>query len=241
MIPESRRARAAAFVCLALALATGRANAAEDRFWPEFDGFYQVDPRTRVFLLGSATRAEEPDDREGKARFEDGTLGVHLDVALEPVWRTNRANADWVKDRYLWMRVGYNYVGNYHANGDRYHEDRGVLELSTREPVALGLALTGRLRWDARDIDGAYSNRYRVRGGFDRPFTVQGVSVTPYAHAEIAYDTRFDEWNRQRYQAGVEIGLTPFWRIEPYFARENDSVLNPSRINAFGLVLKYFH
>jgi hypothetical protein len=43
-----------------------------------------------------------------------------------------------------------------------------------------------------------------------------------YAQAEVFYDTRFGAWNRQLYQAGVELGITKHWRIEPYYAREED-------------------
>ena len=45
-------------------------------------------------------------------------------------------------------------------------------------------------------------------------------------------DTRFDAWNRQLYQAGVEIEITKHWRIEPYYARQEDQ--------RSGLVLKTY-
>jgi hypothetical protein len=226
---------------MALVLATGGAGAAEDQFWPEADGFFKLDDRTRVFLLASATRAEDTDSRDGATRYEDGTLGAHLDFTLRPVLRKSLRAAKWEEERFLWMRVGYNYVGNYDSNGGRYHEDRGVLELSARQPAGSEVTLTGRLRWDARDVDGAYSNRYRVRAGFERPVVVQGRNMVPYAHAELGYDTRFDKWNRQRYQAGVEVTLNASWRIEPYLARQNDTVSSPEHVNALGLILKYYH
>jgi hypothetical protein len=238
-----RRARRVKHGCaLACVLAAaGAASAAEDQFWPEADGFFRLDERTRIFLLASATRAEEADERNGVPRYEDGTLGVHIDYSLRPLLRSSLHARNWEDERFLWMRAGYNYVGNYDANGDRYHEDRGVLELSARQPAARGITLTGRLRWDARDVDGAYSNRYRVRAGLERPLVVRGRNLVPYAHAEAGYDTRFDKWNRQRYQAGVEVALNASWRIEPYLARQNDSVSSPGHVNALGLILKYYH
>jgi len=223
-----------------LVLASTCAGAAENQFWPEVQGYFPMDARTRVYLMGSATRAEDADNRDGTPRFEDGTLGVHLDVALEPLLRPGLGAADWEKNRYLWMRIGYNYVGNYRADGDHYHEDRGVLELSAREPAAGGFILTGRLRWDMRDIDGSHSSRYRVRAGFERPLVLQGRDVRPYAHVEVGYDTRFESWNRQRYQAGVEIPLGSRWRIEPYLASQHDSVSSPAHVNALGLIVKYY-
>ena len=61
------------------------------------------------------------------------------------------------------------------------------------------------------------------------------------AYAEIFYDTRFDSWNRHLYQAGVEIELAKRWCIEPYLARQNDSVSSSGNVNRVTLVLKYYH
>jgi len=65
--------------------------------------------------------------------------------------------------------------------------------------------------------------------------------MVPYAQAEIFYDTRFDCWNRQLYQAGAEIELAKRWRIEPYLARQNDSRSTSGNVDRAGLVLKYYH
>jgi len=225
----------------ALAFAAGSCVAAQDEFWPEIDGFFKLDERMRVFLRASASRAEDTDVRNDKPRYEDGRLGAHLDISLRPVFRSELLDDDWERRRFLWMRVGYNYVGNYHADGSTYHEDRGILELSVRQPTAHGITITGRLKWDLRDIDGAYSNRYRVRAGLERAFDAGGHTLVPYAHAETMYDTRYDAWNRQRYQAGMEIALNSRWRLEPYLARQDDDQSEPAHVNAVGLILKYFH
>jgi hypothetical protein len=64
--------------------------------------------------------------------------------------------------------------------------------------------------------------------------------MVPYLQTETFYDTRFNTFNRQLYQAGVEIELTKHWRIEPYFARQNDSRSASGNANRFGLVLKSY-
>lgn len=97
-----------------------------------------------------------------------------------------------------------------------------------------------RARVDFRDTDGDSSQRYRIRLGIEREFTVCGVVMVPYAQAEFFHDTRFDSWNRQLYQAGVEIELNKHWRIEPYFARQNDSRSASGNANRLGLVLKSY-
>ena len=212
----------------------------EKQFWPEFDGYYGLTDRSRLFLRASLMRAEDADAPEGTPRYEDGKLGLHADISLRPMFRPALAEEDWERKRFLWMRVGYLYVGNYKADGQSYHEDRGVLELSMRQPVAEGLALTARLKWDLRDIDGAYSNRYRARAGLEWAARLGDHPVAPYAHIETSYDTRFDDWNRQRYQAGIEVTLNPRWRIEPYLAYQHDTRSEPGDVTALGLILKYY-
>jgi hypothetical protein len=225
----------------AFALVSAACDAAEEQFWPEVDGFFKLDDRSRLLLMGSLTRAENTDFRAGSPRYENGKVGAHVDISLRPLFRPALQEQDWERNRYLWARIGYNYVGNYRANGETYHEDRGILELSLRQPAAYGLTLTGRLKWDLRDIDGDYSNRYRVRAGLERAFEAGAHTLVPYAHAETAYDSRYETWNRQHYQAGVEVSINKAWRIEPYLARQNDSRSSAAHINALGLILKYYH
>jgi hypothetical protein len=229
-----------ATAAVALAFATGNA-AAVDEFWPEIDGFFKLDERTRVFLMGSLTRGQDADVPDNDPRYENGTLGAHIDISLRPLLRSELQGDDWERNRFLWMRIGYNYIGNYRVDNTTYHEDRGVLELSVRQPATQGITLTGRLKWDLRDIDGAYSNRYRVRAGLEREFDAGGHALVPYAQAEISYDTRYDAWNQQRYEAGIEIAMNSRWRLEPYFARQDNSRADPPHVNAVGLTLKYFH
>ena len=69
------------------------------------------------------------------------------------------------------------------------------------------------------------------------PFS--GRALVPYAHVEASYDTRFDTWNRQRYQIGVEIEINQRWRIEPYIAHLDDNRSVSAHINALGLTVKY--
>lgn len=222
-------------------LASAVCQAAQEQFWPELNGYFKVNDGTRVFLMGSLTRAEDADDRGSEPRYETGKLGAHVDFSLKPLLRPGLDDKDWERNRYLWIRLGYMYVGNYEADGETYHEDRGIFELSARQPVAHGITLTSRLKWDMRDVRGEDSNRYRVRVGLERPYAAGGHALVPYAHAEAYYDSRYDDWNRQRYQAGVEIAINDSWRIEPYFARQDDSRSEPAHVNALGLIFKYYH
>ena len=217
------------------------ARAAEDQFWPELEGYFKLDDQVRTYLKASATRAEDTDGDDDDPHYKDATLGAHLDFSLRPFMRKALQEEDWERNRYLWMRVGYNYIENHRDNGKSYHENRGIVELSLRQPLFDWLIFSERLKWDLRDIDGRYSNRYRIRFGLESKVQVLEYTTVPYVRAEAFYDTRFDTWNRDRYQAGMEVTLTPRWRIEPFLARQNDSRSRPEHINALGLIVKYYH
>jgi hypothetical protein len=225
---------------LLLAMPFGTASAAQE-FWPEIDGFFPIDATTRLFLMAASTHAEESDQDGGRWRRSDAQVGAHLDFTLQPLLRPALAARDWEHGRFLWMRVGYRRIGNFGDDGDRYAENRGILELSAQHPLEGGWGLYGRLKWDLREIDGQHSNRYRVRAGVERETRIGSLSATPYADAEFFHDTRFDTWNRQRYQLGVGVPAAGHWTVEPYLAWQHDTRAQPQDLVALGLTLKYSH
>lgn len=228
--------------CCAVALAAGLALAAAGpagagdssaEFLPELNGFVKLDKTTRLFLLASLTQGLT----EGRT---DGQLGVHLDITLAPILRRQLREANWERERYLWVRIGYQVIGSLDDREDSTLEHRGIVEATARVPLPLELWLVNRARVDLRDVDGDFSQRFRYRLGFEREMTVGGVTLVPYAQAEVFYDTRFGAWNRQLYQAGVEIELSERWRIEPYYARQEDQRSSMAHVDQVGLVLKYY-
>jgi hypothetical protein len=173
----------------------------------------------------------------------DGTLGVHLDYSLTPSLRKGLLEQDWERNRYLWVRIGSQRarsLGDADATSE-FHENRGVFELSGRTPTMPGgVALFSRLRWDLRDRNDERSSPYHARLGAERPFDLLDRTAVPYATAETIYDTRYSEWKQQRYQLGMEVGLTESWRVEPYLEMRVDRLSEPARVYALGLALKYF-
>ncbi len=225
---------------MALLLALGalpspaRAGDRVREFVPEVNAFVKLSDQTRLFLLGDITQNLTTDRTEGE-------VGAHLDFTLKPVLRPRLTEADWVRDRYLWARVGYVVLTSPDKRGTGPEERRGILEITGRMPLPNDIWLVNRARVDLRGIQGESSQRYRLRFGIEREFTVSGVAVVPYGQAEAFYDTRYDTWNRQLYQFGAEVALTKRWRIEPYYARQNDSRSSIERVDRLGFVLKYFH
>ena len=69
---------------------------------------------------------------------------------------------------------------------------------------------------------------------------MSGLVLVPYAQAEAFYDSRSGEWDRQLYQAGVEIQITRHWRVDPYYARQEDQRSRPAHLDRIGLVFKLY-
>jgi len=227
--------RALALAAILLLAGAGRAQAGDTKaeFTPEVDAFLKLSDNTRLFLFGSLLQGLSESST-------DGEVGVHLDITLTPILRRRLREADWQRDRYLWARVGYQLLGNLDEREDGFTEHRGILEVTARVPLPSDVWLVNRGHVDLRGLDGEFSTRLRYRLGIEREFTVGGVTMVPYAQAEVFYDTRFGAWNRQLYQAGVEIELTSRWRIEPYYARQEDQRSSPAHLDRVGLVLKTY-
>jgi hypothetical protein len=201
---------------------------------PEFNGYFKLTDRARLFVLADVSHVS-PDDTT------NGEIGIHFDYTLMPILRTRLREADWERNRYLWMRVGVRRLGSIDGRDDGTRESRLLVEATARFELAGSAWLVNRLRLDLRDVDGKGSSRYRYRIGAEKEFAASGgTTFVPYVQAEWFYDTRFDAWSRQRYQLGTEIELDKNWRIEPYYAYDRDTHPSPDGLNRFGLVLKYF-
>jgi len=200
---------------------------------PEVDVFVKVTETTRFFFQTTLTQNTTENST-------NGSVGVHYDMTLKPILRRKYREADWERDRYFWIRIGYQYSGNLLTDKGSSIESRGVLEATGRAPMPFKFWVYNRIHVDLRFIEGDYSQRYREKVGIEREVVVGGVTAVPYAEAEFFYDTRFYAWNRQYYQAGAEIALTEHWRVEPYYARQNDYRSSPAHLNRIGLILKTY-
>lgn len=227
------RALALAVILLLAGATCALAGDTQAEFVPEVNAFLKLSDHTRLFLLGSLTQGLSES-------ATDGEVGAHLDITLMPILRRHLRDANWERDRYFWARIGYQLAGNLDDREDGFTEHRGILETTVRAPLPSDVWLVSRGRVDLRDLDGEFSTGFRYRLGIEREFAVGGVTLVPYAQAEVFYDTRFGAWNRQLYQAGVEIEITNHWRIEPYYARQEDQRSSPAHLDRVGLALKFY-
>jgi hypothetical protein len=225
-------------VCACAAIG-GPARADDDRqseTVAEANAYVRLSDRFRLFAAASLTQSLT----EG---VTDGDLGLYLDVlSLKPIFPERLFDIDFARNRYVWARVGYAFGGIHEGLSLRngYAETRIVGELSARYPISLGFWIVTRVRLDVRTLSGERSDRYRVRFGIEKEYTVLGRAVIPYARAELSHDTRFGAWNRQLYEVGAEIELLQNFRIEPSYAFQIDTSTLPTHLDRVGVALIYY-
>jgi hypothetical protein len=255
---RSPRGRAAALLApaalafaLALAGAPAPARAAErtlTEFWPELDVFVKLGEETRLFLLGTITRAAET------GTSTEGTIGAHLDWFPAGLPTRLLEIAPGMEGRWsVWTRIGYQHINAW--NGTTPSEDRGVLEATLRsEPLWQAIRVANRSRLDLRASGGENSWRYRNRSRIERTWALRGdgartdallaylpsgmfSAATPYYMIEFFWDSRDSDWSRRYQQYGVEFEMARDRTIDLFLARQDDLRQAGSKIQIGGVAL----
>ncbi len=230
-----KRIIAAFFALLAVSYAHACRAQVESRddFWPEIDAYRGLSERSRAMFMASADRSKDSDLRQV-------TVGAMLDYFAEPLvreWLGEHPDAE--KKHYLTFRAGYRYTWDIDDSPGRYRESRLLLEGTGRAAFRRFFALN-RSRFEWRDVNDAWSWRFRNRTRVEGDVSMGSRAATPYLTAEFFYDSRHDEWNRQCYYAGVDWPIHRKSVLDTYYCRQNDSVSSPAHVNAFGLTWKLF-
>jgi hypothetical protein len=215
---------------LAVALCPGLQAQSTNEWWPEVDTYLQLTNRLRASLFVARSI-----DRESYNSLE---IGPNLDVTLKPFRNRKKTEEglDTTKRTYLTFRVGYHSI--FGSSGSR--ENRGILEVSPRFYAPKAILLTDRHRADLRDINGAFSWRYRNRLTVERAFRIKSLRLTPYLRGEVYYDSRYDVWNKNSYGGGVVFPVGKHLELEPYFQRDNDSRSSTAQVNAVGFTISLY-
>jgi hypothetical protein len=226
-----------AFVCAGLFFAGSARSDDASELWPEFNGFLQLNERTRAFLGAAYALGKESD-------LQSADIAASLDVSLKPIarLRNDLLTKDWQRNKYLWGRVGYNRIFEAtDSTGVAVVENRGVVALYGRVPLPSAFWLETRTRADFRWIGDEYSNRYRFRLDLSREFAVRDRPVVPYCNFEWFYDTRYEDWARTLFTVGAEVTMTDRFRYEVYVARQTDRLPDDKDLSALGVVLKWYY
>jgi len=198
--------------------------------WPEVDVFIPLKPKLRLFLMSSLTKVEESRDNL------EGSVQVSL---------------DYLPNQRIILRNGYRY-GFSLSGKDPFKEHRIIFEQTFRQPVPLDILVSDRNREEIRIVNGETSTRYRNRLTLEREFHIGRFAPLPYGSAEVFYDSRFDTWNRNRLNVGIQLplkrGFPLVTLIDPkrqvildlYFSRQNDSRSSPTHVQALGIALNVY-
>jgi len=202
-------------------------------WWPELDAYISLGERSRLYLLATMARNQEED-------LEEAGLGAHIDFFAKPFGRPWLLHhPDVVKRHYVTLRAGYRYGWDLQDSA-RYREHRLLFDATARYLPGARFVFINRNRLDLRDVNGERSWRYRNRSRLERDIPLGSRVATPYLMVEFFYDSRYDEWNRERYFVGIEwpIGATSI--LDGYYCRQNDSRSSIAHVNAFGLAFNLF-
>ena len=211
-------------------------TATSNEFWPEIDVYINVNPKLRVFLLGTVSKSVEDGELRNARGFE-AQIGMHI---------------DYIPSKHLILRTGYRYGTSVGDTDQPYKEHRLLTEQTLRKLLPGGLMLSDRNREDFRFVNGDFSFRYRNRVTLEREFHLfNRRPVTPYVSGEIFYDTRYKTWNRNRLAVGVQTSLRrgPIRKLllpkrqiilDLYYMRQNDSRSEIQHVNGIGAALAFY-
>ena len=162
-----------------------------------------------------------------------------------------QVSLDYIPNKRITFRNGYRYVFSL-SGQDPFKEHRIIFEQTFRHPLPLHILISDRNREEIRIVNGKTSGRYRNRLTVEREFTVGRFAPAPYTSFEMYYDTRFDTWNRNRLNVGVQLplkrGLPLVKLVDPkrqlildvYYSRQNDTRSSPRHVHALGIGLNIY-
>ncbi len=216
-------------------VAAAQTSDSSNEFWPEFDVYIKLNEKSRLYLLGSATKLED------LGAYADGQAGINIDFWALPAFRKRivQQSLDQSRSKLLMFRFGYLYSHPKNSSG-AVTENMATGEVTGRAHLPGEWLLSDRSRFDFRWLNGAPAHRYRNRLKLEKTFDVGRFQLTPYSYAEVFY--AFDErsWTRVRYAAGAEWTVTKHIVLEGYYLRQNTWGSVPRFVNAFGAAVQFY-
>lgn len=202
-------------VALLLLLTAAAAHADEHHeLWPElqFHKWFNDDQSRAIFMMSVN-------------RDRDSGSSTQAEVGL--TFEHHFTN-------WFWGRVGYRH-GNA-TDGGPFQENRLLTEQIFNMPLGFGFSAAFRTREDFRWLNTGFFVRLRERIQVQRDVTIGNYLFTPYASAEVYYDTQYNAMSRYRLILGVTLPVHQHFYFEPYLVRQVDNAGNFTITNAIGLL-----
>lgn len=199
-----------------LVASAGMAHAGETHeFWPELQFHKWFNEReSRAIFMMSHSR-----DRDSGSTYQ-AEVGLTFEHHF-----TN----------WFWGRLGYRHANS--TDGGPFQENRLLAEQIFRMPLGFGFSADFRTREDFRWLNTGFFVRIRERIQVQRDVTIGNYLFTPYASAEVYFDTQYNTMSRYRLILGVTLPIYEHFSVEPYLVRQVDNAGSFTITNAIGLTL----
>jgi hypothetical protein len=206
--------------------------ATETLIWPEIDAHIELPSDLRVLAFtGQGQAVDYP--------YQQWYAAVGIGYQFKPFLRDHLLNIDPDKEHFLVFGVGYEYLQTIQS-GKVKDENRGVIELTPGFLLPGTVLMRDRNRLELRWIDGTYSTTYRNEFSVEREFITHGIRFSPFASAEVFYDSSKHSWNEEWYTAGLLWPYKSFFMLETYYRRENCVTCNPAYWNVGGVTFNFY-
>lgn len=204
-----------------------------DQFLPEIDLYSRLHTGIRFTFQAKQTReANEPVQAE---------IGPSIEFYTHPLPRladTAKFDLDDAKARVLLLAAGYRYLPE--ANGSP--ATNRIEPVATLQfPFTHKLRLSDRNRFDLDWKSGAFTWRYRNRFQIEGPVKVGSYHLTPYASAELFYESSDGKIDDTAIYAGCTFPIKKHVQLDPYYEHQNETGKKPNdQLNQLGIILNLF-
>jgi len=202
-------------------------------FLPEVDAYLDLNPDMRVWFQAKGTR-------EGRTAIQS-EIGPSIDFyikSLPKLAAIAAQDSDKSEGPLLVLSLGYRYL----AQASGAPGTNRIEPVATLQPLLWGgFRLLDRNRFDLDWETGSYYWRYRNRLQLERGFVAGRHRITPYASAEIFYQSKYQKWSETDLYAGFRLPVTKIVAFNTYYEHENNTGKVPNQqVNAAGLILNLF-
>jgi hypothetical protein len=203
-----------------------------NEFWPQLNLYVDVSPDVQVLMLVNERVASDSVDTSFR-------VGPMVLFRLPLAFNRTPAQHHEEEHRFLSLAAGYLYI-TPGPGGTGLVEQRGILQFIPRLPLPKKTLLLDRNELDLRWISGAYYWRYRNQLTWQREFSIRAHTFTAYANGEVEYYSKYSNWYRTDYGAGVRLPVGNRIELQPYYLHENTSNTQPAHTNVVGIIVSLF-
>lgn len=217
---------------LLLGCPPARAQTSVTEFLPEIDAHFTLNANIRFVFQAKETR-EGGDPTQAE-------VGPSIEFYLKPLVKLKKVTVfdlNDAKSRPLAFSIGFRYV----PSPGKPTINRLEPVITFHFPLPARILISDRNRADLDWSAGSFMWRYRNRVTLERRTTIRTYHPSPYASAEVFYDSRYTKWSSTNLYAGCLLPVGRRIEFDPYYEHENNTDKHPNQqVNAAGLVLNLY-